>query len=122
MKASPTLQASTWRARTLASALAALMLASSCGMILFPERKGQDSGKLDPNVIVMDASLLIFWIVPGVVAFVVDFATGAGYLPPGVTKGEGPLFGDDALFDVRAGETQPIAVELPAGPAAGVPE
>jgi hypothetical protein len=119
MKASPRARL---RARSLACALAALFLASSCGLLLFPERKGQDSGKYDPNVLVMDASLLIFWIVPGVVAYVVDFATGCAYLPPGVTKGEGPQFGVDALCDLRAGETRPIAVELPAGPAAGVPE
>ena len=101
--------------RALALALAGLLLASSCGALLFPERRGQDSGKVDPNVIVMDAFLLIFWIIPGVVALAIDFGTGAAYLPPGVTDGEGPLFGEDALFDVRAGSPADVAVEVPAG-------
>jgi len=100
-------------ARALAQALAALILASSCGTLFFPERKGQPSGKMDPNILVLDASLLIFWIVPGVVAFVVDFYTHAAYLPPGRTEGEGPLFGEDALFELRVEPSLQLEVEVP---------
>jgi hypothetical protein len=32
--------------------------------------------------------------VPGLVAYGIDFYTGAIYLPEGIEKGEGPLFHD----------------------------
>lgn len=56
--------------------------ASSCGTLLYPERRGQPRGQLDMGVIALDAIGLIFFIVPGLIAFCVDFATGAIYLPP----------------------------------------
>ena len=56
---------------------------AACGVILYPERKGQVDGKIDPAVALLDAVGLLFFIVPGVIAFAVDFATGAIYLPPG---------------------------------------
>jgi hypothetical protein len=104
------------RPRRRAAALQLLLVLvplASCGTLLFPERRDQEGSKVDPNVVVMDASLLIFWIVPGVVAFVVDFVTGGIYLPPGITRGEGPLFGEDALFDLRAGGAEAQAEVLP---------
>ena len=63
--------------------------------MMFSHRHGQDSGRIDPNVIIMDGVGLIFFIVPGLVAFAVDFSTGAAYLPPEVEKGEGPFIKDD---------------------------
>jgi hypothetical protein len=60
---------------------AALCLAS-CGTLLYPERRGQPPGRLDPGVAVLDGIGLLVFFVPGVIAFVVDFATGAIYLPP----------------------------------------
>jgi hypothetical protein len=65
---------------------------SSCGTLMFQERRGQEAGNMDPNVVVLDGIGLLFFIVPGLVAFAVDFSTGAIYLPPGVEKGEGPFF------------------------------
>src|SRR5215472_17337813 len=56
--------------------------ATSCGTILYPERRGQPRGPLDPGVVVLDAIGLLFFIIPGVIAFAVDFSTGAIYLPP----------------------------------------
>lgn len=53
-----------------------------CGTIMYPERRGQPAGRLDWKVIALDGALLILFIVPGVIAFAVDFATGAIYLPP----------------------------------------
>ena len=88
--------------RALTSVLLATFLVSSCATILFPERRGQPHGKLDPNALVMDAGMLIFWIVPGVVAFLVDYATGAIYLPPGAEEGEGPIFGPNAPLSINA--------------------
>lgn len=52
---------------------------SGCGSIIYPERRGQLSGPIDPTVVIMDGIGLLFWVVPGVIAFAVDFATGAIY-------------------------------------------
>lgn len=54
----------------------------SCGTILYPERRGQPRGIIDPGVLLLDAVGLVFFIVPGLVAFAVDFSTGAIYYPP----------------------------------------
>jgi len=56
--------------------------ATSCGTILYPERRGQPRGPLDPGVVVLDAIGLLFFLIPGIIAFAVDFSTGAIYLPP----------------------------------------
>jgi len=55
----------------------------SCGFLLYPERRGQTHGRIDPAVAVLDGVGLLLFIIPGVVAFAVDFATGAIYLPGG---------------------------------------
>jgi hypothetical protein len=52
-----------------------------CGTILYPERKGQKSGRIDPGVAILDGVGLLLFLVPGVIAFAVDFATGTIYLP-----------------------------------------
>jgi hypothetical protein len=56
---------------------------AGCGTLMYPERRGQNQGQIDPGVAVLDALGLLFFIVPGVVAFAVDFTTGAIYLPRG---------------------------------------
>jgi hypothetical protein len=56
---------------------------SSCGTILYPERKGQKPGKIDVKVAALDAIGLLFFIIPGVIAFVIDYNNGTIYLPPG---------------------------------------
>jgi len=53
----------------------------SCGAILYPERRNQRDGRLDAGVVVLDAVGLLFGIIPGVIAFAVDFSTGAIYFP-----------------------------------------
>ena len=66
---------------------AALMLCTaSCGTILYPERRGQQAGRIDAGVAVMDGVGLILFVIPGVIAFAVDFATGAIYLPSGHSR------------------------------------
>ncbi len=63
-------------------ALVGLVFATAnCGTILYPERKGQESGNIDVEVLVMDCLWLLVGVVPGVVALVVDFTTGAIYEP-----------------------------------------
>ncbi len=74
-------------ALTLAATVAINSL--SCGTILYPERRGQPRGMIDPGVLLLDAVGLIFFVVPGLVAFAVDFSTGAIYMPP--TSYSGPL-------------------------------
>lgn len=56
---------------------------TACGYFLYPERKGQAGGRVDPTVVILDAAALLFGILPGVVAFAVDFTTGTIYLPAG---------------------------------------
>lgn len=62
--------------------VAAAVFQASCGTILYPERRGQPAGRLDVGVVVLDGIGLLLFLVPGIVAFVVDFGTGAIYLPP----------------------------------------
>lgn len=54
-----------------------------CGTLLYPERRGQKSGDIDVGVALLDGIGLLFFIIPGVIAFAVDFTTGAIYLPSG---------------------------------------
>lgn len=68
--------------------LAALLLTAAmttqlaaCGTLFYPERRGQISGQIDSGVAILNAIGLLFYFIPGVVAFAVDFATGAIYLP-----------------------------------------
>lgn len=56
---------------------------TACGTILHPERKGQRSGQIDPAIAVFDAIGLLFFLIPGVIAFAVDFSNGTIYLPGG---------------------------------------
>ena len=63
----------------LAAALATQV--TSCGLLLHPERKGQTGGRIDAGVAVLDAVGLLFYVIPGVVAFAVDFTYGTIYLP-----------------------------------------
>ncbi len=64
--------------------LAALLLQSSgCGTLIYPERRGQNGGQIDPAVAILNGVGVIVFVIPGLIAFAVDFATGAIYLPPG---------------------------------------
>ncbi len=56
---------------------------TACGTILYPERKGQTDGRVDIGVVALDAIGLLFWFIPGVIAFAVDFSNGTIYLPGG---------------------------------------
>ena len=53
-----------------------------CGTILYPERIGQSRGPLDWKVVALDTAGLLLFLVPGLIAFVVDFHNGTIYLPP----------------------------------------
>jgi hypothetical protein len=71
----------TRRFALLASALSfPLLSAQGCGYILYPERRGRTSGLVDGALVVMDALWLLLFLIPGIVAFVVDFSSGAIYV------------------------------------------
>ena len=56
---------------------------SGCGTIFHSERIGQPHSRdIDWKVAALNGLGLLFFFVPGVVAFAVDFYTGAIYLPP----------------------------------------
>lgn len=57
-----------------------------CGTILYPERRGQKAGHLDVGVVLLDGIGLLFFLIPGVIAFAVDFSNGSIYLP-GTSRG-----------------------------------
>ena len=65
------------------AALCAVLITqlAGCGTIFYPERKGQHGGRIDAGVAVLDGVGLLLFIIPGVIAFAVDFGTGAIYLP-----------------------------------------
>ncbi|EZQ18571.1 polyribonucleotide nucleotidyltransferase [Pseudomonas sp. G11-1] len=72
------------RLKALASVLLTTTLVSqltACGSIFYPERRGQISGEIDPGVAILNGIGLLFYVIPGLVAFAVDFATGAIYFP-----------------------------------------
>lgn len=74
-----------FRKKSLALVLAGVITTqlAACGTVFYPERKGQISGRIDPVVAIANGIGLLFFIVPGVVAFAVDFSNGTIYLPGG---------------------------------------
>ncbi|MGO4998635.1 hypothetical protein [Oceanisphaera sp. W20_SRM_FM3] len=71
--------------KSIALLLAGLLTSqlAGCGTVFYPERKGQQSGSIDPVVAIANGVGLLFFILPGVIAFAVDFNNGAIYLPGG---------------------------------------
>jgi hypothetical protein len=63
-----------------AAMLFVVVQTGACGFILYPERKGRTNGRIDPGVAILDAILLLPGILPGVIAFAVDFVTGCIYI------------------------------------------
>ena len=71
--------------RTAIAALIAVtaLSQSGCGTLLHPERSGQSPGRIDPAIAILDGIGLLFYLVPGLVAFAVDFSNNTIYLPSG---------------------------------------
>jgi hypothetical protein len=71
------------QSRIIGGVLAATLLTqvAACGTLFFPDRRGQIEGKVDPVVVGLDAIGILFYVIPGLIAFGIDFATGAIYLP-----------------------------------------
>jgi hypothetical protein len=68
---------------TLSLSMIMVFELTACGTIFYPERKGTKSGSIDPIVAVADAVGLLFFFIPGIIAFAVDFSNGTIYLPGG---------------------------------------
>lgn len=67
--------------KIIAVSLSAVMILqlTACGTVFYPERKGTKSGDIDPVVAIADAIGLLFFFIPGVIAFAVDFTNGTIY-------------------------------------------
>ncbi|TVQ03490.1 MAG: hypothetical protein EA381_01355 [Planctomycetaceae bacterium] len=77
---------------------------TGCGTLLHGERRGQrHNGQIDWKVAGLNGLGLVFFFVPGVIAFVVDFYTGAIYLPASYAKA-----GHAADSPTVASETAPL--------------
>jgi len=98
------------RVGIVATMTATLIGTTACGVILYPERKGQVDGRIDPAVAVLDAVGLLFFIVPGVIAFAVDFATGAIYLPGSANNTTLDL-NEAELVKLKKGELDAATIE-----------
>jgi hypothetical protein len=81
-----------------------------CGTIFFPERKGQPPGPLDLKVVALDAIGLLFFFIPGVIAFAVDFNNGTIYLPPGTYSQTGN--DKERWKGIRTTSTRPDSAEI----------
>jgi len=85
--------------RVLGGVLAVTLLTqlSACGTLFFPDRRGQIEGQVDPVVVALDAIGILFYVIPGLIAFGIDFATGAIYLPEGQHYSLAPETLQDAI-------------------------
>jgi hypothetical protein len=73
------------QSRVIAGVLAATLLSqlAACGTLFYPDRRGQIEGRVDPVVAGLNAIGILFYVLPGLIAFAIDFTTGAIYLPDG---------------------------------------
>ncbi|MEA2117315.1 hypothetical protein [Halovibrio sp. HP20-50] len=93
---------------------------SGCGTLFYPERKGQLSGDIDPVVAIANGVGLLFFIVPGVIAYAVDFSNGTIYLPSRSSASVDVHHLDNAtdvaslerLLSEKAGQPVSLATEL----------
>jgi hypothetical protein len=78
--------------RVVGGVLIAVLLTqiTACGTLFWPDRRGQIEGKIDPLVAGLDAIGILFYVIPGLIAFGVDFATGAIYQEGGKTAQVAP--------------------------------
>ena len=87
--------------------LAILTNFAACGTILHPERKGQTGAgqQLDVSIVLLDGIGLIFFLVPGVIAYAVDFTNGTIYLPGrGYRKSSIEDFNKENMVAVNVGK------------------
>ncbi len=71
--------------RVLVSGVLIVQLAG-CGTLMHPERRGQRGGRIDVGIAALDGIGLLFFLIPGLIAFAVDFSEGTIYLPGGASS------------------------------------
>lgn len=100
-----------------ALAFPGLIALNSCGTLIYPERRGRGGSHLDPQVVIMDGLLCLLFILPGVIAFAVDFSTGAIYTDSyaGIKKHHVPN-GSESDYDAALAQAtgQPLKISDPA--------
>lgn len=71
------------RSRIIGGVLAVSLFTqlAACGTLFYPDRRGQIDGRIDPAIAALNAVGLLLYVIPGLIAFGIDFATGAIYLP-----------------------------------------
>jgi hypothetical protein len=77
-----------------------------CGTLLHPEQKGQTGGRIDSGIVIQDGIGLLFFFIPGAIAFAVDFSYGTIYLP----GGRSASLNDEQLKQLSAGESIDLTV------------
>ena len=60
-----------------------VLTTTACGTLLYPERSGQLGTRIDPAVAILNGIGVLFYVIPGLVAFAIDFSNGTIYLPDG---------------------------------------
>ncbi|MEI8175322.1 MAG: hypothetical protein WCG78_00455 [Candidatus Omnitrophota bacterium] len=81
---------------------------TGCGTLMYPERKGQRSGRIDAGVAILDGVGLLLFIIPGVIAYAVDFSNGTIYLPGGPRLSMNLNDVKQVKFDLRHGDNATI--------------
>lgn len=96
----------------------AVCCVAGCGTLLHSERRGQPhSSQIDWKIAALDGLGLILFFVPGVIAFAVDFYTGAIYLPlEQAYPGYGASPKDAFTVAPYENSRQAISVPAPAAP------
>ena len=91
--------------------IALIIQLAGCGTIIYPERRGQTSGRIDVGIAILDAAWLIVFIIPGLVAFGVDFTTGAIYMPGGRRRAASPDVENITVVRVNPGDLNERTIE-----------
>ena len=98
------------RAMRVTAAAVALVFTTSCAAIIHPERKGNNAPPIDTVPLVVDILLFLPGILPGVIALVVDFGTGAIYMNR--NGSQAPLLGKNGRKLVRQSRKGKLAVRI----------
>ncbi|MCL2567129.1 MAG: hypothetical protein FWE18_03410 [Alphaproteobacteria bacterium] len=69
---------------SLLAAAFAVFFVTACGTLLKPQQINRaHSGRLDTTIVVLNAIGLLFFLIPGIIAFAVDYSNGTLFLPKG---------------------------------------
>ncbi len=84
---------------------------AGCGTLMYPERRGQSrTGGIDWTVAGMDTIGLVLFLVPGVIAFAIDYHNGSLFL----SEGSASTSGKRTLRTVKLSSPHPSRGEIAA--------